>query len=272
MSSELLNLYTNATLPLNFTGLDRHLLEHYCNRHIDNLGKAFVGMPELVRIFNNDPKSLLRSRARLVKAGALIPITKGFPGQCSEFAVSKQFLLQHQQVTEESPVSRNRLLSKPQRVTAEADTSNPTVTDKSPSGYPIQENNKTKKQQEVCSYSSQFLELIPSKYRFSISGSILELLTSLEHKGTTFNAIKEVLPVAGWDSMNNPKAVVTQLLRDLAARPVRYTSERQPPKCANPDCDPVTRTFSYAVEMPGEGKTMTCPECNHFWVNKRNGY
>ena len=274
MSSEMLNLYTEATLPLSFTGLDRHLLEHYCNRHIDNLGKAFIGMPELVRIFNNDPKSLLRSRARLVKAGALIPITKGFPGQCSEFAVNKQFLLKHQQVTEELPVSRNRLPSKHQQVTLETITSNPTVTDMSPSSYPILENNKTKKQQEVSSYSSQLLELIPGKYRFSINGTILDLLNSLEHKGTSFNAIREVLPVEGWDSMNHPKAVVTQLLRDLVARPVRYTPESQPPKCANPDCDPVTRKLPYLVEIPsGNGATtMSCLDCNFYFVNKRNGY
>ena len=95
------------------------------------------------------------------------------------------------------PVSRNRLPSKPEQVTVETVTSDPTVTDRSPSSYPIQENNKTKKQQEVSSYSSQLLELIPGKYRFSISGTISELLSTLEHKGTSFNAVKEVLLVEG---------------------------------------------------------------------------
>jgi len=269
MSSELLNLYTDATLPQDFTGLDRHLLEHYCNRHIDNLGKAFVGMPELVRIFNCDDKSLLRSRRRLIKAGALIPITKGFPGQCSEFAVSRQFLLQHQQVTDGSPVSRNRLPSKPLQVTVKTVTSNPTVTDRSLSSYPIQENNKTKKQQGVSNYSSQLLELIPSKYKFSISGTIFELLSTLEHKGTSFKAIKEVLPLDGWDSMINPKAVVTQLLRDLVVRPPDYSMENKPTWCGK--CDEQTRKNNYTSPVPfGDGTmTMSCTDCNPYMVLKK---
>ena len=271
MSSEMLNLYTDATLPLNFTGLDRHLLEHYCNRHIDNLGKAFVGMPELVRIFNCDDKSLLRSRRRLVKAGALIPITKGFPGQCSEFAVNRHFLLQHKQVTDGLPVSRNRLPSKPEQVTVETVTSDPTVTDRSPSSYPIQENNKTKKQQEVSSYSSQLLELIPGKYRFSISGTISELLSTLEHKGTSFNAVKEVLPVEGWDSMISPKAVVTQLLRDLVARPPDYSMENKPTWCGK--CDEQKRTHEFLVPVPNGNGSMTksCTDCNPYMMLKKHG-
>jgi len=271
MSSELLNLYTDARLPLNFTGLDRHLLQHYCNRHIDNLGKAFIGMPELVRIFNCDDKSLLRSRRRLVKAGALIPITKGFPGQCSEFAVNRQFLLQHRQVADGLPVSRNRLPSKPKQVTVETVTSDPTVTDRSPSSYPIQENKITKKQQGVGSYSSQLLELIPGKYRFAIGGTISELLSMLEHKGTSFKAIKEVLPVEGWDSMISPKAVVTQRLRDLVARPPDYSMENKPTWCGK--CDEQKRTHEFLVPVPNGNGSMTksCTDCNPYMVLKKHG-
>jgi hypothetical protein len=116
------------------------------------------------------------------------------------------------------------------------------------------------------------LSFIPANKRFVISEEVKKLLNELEHTGTTLEAIEADFRTVAWDLIHNPKVFVTGRLRDLVARPVRYTSERQPPKCANPDCDPVTRTFTYAVEMPGEGKTMTCPECNHFWVNKRNGY
>jgi hypothetical protein len=269
MSSELLNLYTNATLPHDFTGLDRHLLEHYCNRHIDNLGKAFVGMPELVRIFNCDDKSLLRSRRRLIKAGALIPITKGFPGQCSEFAVSKKFLLEHQQVTDGLPVTRNRLPSKPEQVTVETVTSDPTVTDRSPSSYPRLENNKTKTQQ-VSSYSSKLLELIPGQYRFSLNATILDLLSMLEHKGTSFKAVEALLPVEGWDSMNSPKAVVTQLLRDLVARPPDYSMDNKPPWCGK--CDEETRKNNYTSPVPfGDGTmTLSCINCNPYMVLKKH--
>lgn len=269
MSSELLNLYTNATLPHNFTGLDRHLLEHYCNRHIDNLGKAFVGMPELVRIFNCEDKSLLRSRRRLVKAGALIPVTKGFPGQCSEFAVSKQFLLQHEQVTKGLPVSRNRLPNKPEQVTVKTVTSDPTVTDRSPSGYPILENNKTKKQQVVNSYSSKLIELIPGNKRFALNDAIKELLSTLERKGTSFNAIRAVLPVDSWGSIDNPKAFVTSVLRDLVTRPPDYSMENKPTWCGK--CDEQTRTHYYLVPVPnGDGAmTRSCTDCNPFMVLKK---
>lgn len=116
------------------------------------------------------------------------------------------------------------------------------------------------------------LSFIPANKRFAISEEVKKLLNELEHTGTTLEAIEADFGTVSWDSIHNPRVFVTSRLRDLVTRPVRYTFERQPPKCPNPDCDPVTRTFPYAVENPGEGKTMTCPECNHFWVNKRNGY
>jgi hypothetical protein len=274
MSFELLNLYTNATLPQNFTGLDRHLLEHYCNRHIDDLGKAFPDMHELVRVTGVAKTSVLRSRRRLVTDGALIQITKGYPGQQSEFAVSKEYLLEHQQVTEGLPITRNWSPVKPEQVTVKTVTSHPTVSDASLSGYPIQEHNKTKTQQAVSSYSSQLIELIPANKRFAINDTIKELLSTLEHKGTSINAIRAVLPVDSWESIVSPKAFVTSLLRDLVTRPVQYNATNRPPKCANPDCDEVTRTLPYRVSVPnGNGQTtQSCLECNHFWVNKRNGF
>ena len=116
------------------------------------------------------------------------------------------------------------------------------------------------------------LSFIPANKRFAITEEVKKLLNELEHTGTTLEAIEAEFRHDKWESITNPRVFVTGRLRDLVARPVRYTSERQPPKCSHPDCDPVTRTFPYAVENPGEGKTMTCPDCNHFWVNKRNGY
>jgi len=115
------------------------------------------------------------------------------------------------------------------------------------------------------------LSFIPANKRFVVSQEVKKLLNELEHTGTTLEAIEADFRTVAWDLILNPRVFVTSRLRDLVARPVLYTSERQPPKCSHPDCDPVTRKFPYAVEMPGEGKTMSCPDCNHFWVNKRNG-
>jgi hypothetical protein len=271
MSTKLLNLYTNATLPQNFTGLDRHLLEHYCNRQIDDLGKAFPGMPELVRIFNCDSKSLIRSRRRLIKAGALIPITRGFPGQCSEFAVNEKFLLDHQQVTDELPITRNRLPSKPRQVTLKAVTGNSMDTDRSPTSNPIQENNKTIKQQEVSDYWYQLIELIPGNKRFAHTPTILELLSTLKHKGTSFKVIRDAIETIPWGLVNNPSGWITKLLRDLETRPPVYDMENKPTWCGK--CDEPTRRLNEPVAIPnGNGSiTLDCITCHPTWVNKRLG-
>jgi hypothetical protein len=266
MSAELLNLYTNSLLPPEFTPLDRHLLEHYCNRQIDNLGKAFIGMSELVRITGCVHGSVLRSRARLKKAGVLIQVTKGYPGQCSEFRVSKEFLLNHQLVTEGLPVSRNKVTAQSQQITAVELTSNSGETHKSPSSYPIQENNKTKKQQG-SSYSLQLLEAIPLKYRFAITETIEELLLTLESQGTSFKAIEGALRTADWDGMRSPKAVVTQLLRDLATRVPDYSPENKPKWCGS--CNEETRKTDYPSPLPnGNGAiTYSCLACDPYMVS-----
>lgn len=271
MSSELLNLYTNATLPQYFTGLDRHLLEHYCNRHIDDLGKAFPDMKELVRVTGKTKTGVLRSRARLVKDGALIQITKGYPGQQSEFAVSRKYLLEHQQVTDGLPITRNWSPATPKQVTVKTVTSNPVVLDASPSGYPIQEHNKTKTQQAVNSYSSQLIELIPGNKRFAINDTIKELLSTLEHKGTSINAIRAILPVDSWESIDSPKAFVTSVLRDLVTRPPDYSMDNKPTWCGK--CDERSRTHEHFVPVPNGNGAMTqsCTDCNPFMVLKKLG-
>jgi hypothetical protein len=271
MSSELLNLYTNATLPQYFTGLDRHLLEHYCNRHIDDLGKAFPDMYELVRVTGVTKTGVLRSRARLVKDGALIQITKGYPGQQSEFAVSKDYLLQHQQVTDGLPITRNWSPDKSEQITVKAVTSHPTVSNASPSSYPIQEHNKTKKQQADSSYSSQLMELIPGNKRFALNDAINDLLSTLEHKGTSFNAIRAVLPVDSWESIDKPKAFVTSVLRDLVTRPPDYSMDNKPTWCGK--CDEYSRTHEHYVPLPNGNGAMTqsCTDCNPYMVLRKLG-
>lgn len=121
---------------------------------------------------------------------------------------------------------------------------------------------------------SSFLSFIPANKRFAISGEITKLLQELEHAGTTLEAVKAEIRGHDWERINNPRVFFTRLLRDLVARPVHHTSKRQPPKCSNPDCDPITRKLSYPVEIPhGDGaKTYYCLDCSYSAGNKRNGY
>ena len=118
------------------------------------------------------------------------------------------------------------------------------------------------------------LSFIPANKRFNVSDEIRKMLSELEHQGTTFQAIGDEFSKVNWDLIDNPRVFVLGRLRDLVARPVHYTPSNQPPKCANPDCDEKTRTLPYSVEVPnGNGQsTRSCLECNHYWVNKRNGF
>lgn len=274
MSVDLLNLYDTATLPQHFTSLDRHMLEHYCNKHIDALGKAFIPMPDLERIFNCDPKSILRSRARLVTEGALDQVTKGFPGQCSEFAVNRQWLLDHQQVTSQLPVSRNRSPRSNQQVTAQPPTGNPKVTDRSLESYPIQEHKNTKTQQQV-GYSQQLQNLINTRLTrdktFTLTKEQTQLCSELEYKGTSFKAIAEAwesVPVA---EQNSPGGWLLSVLRKLVACEPDWSMDNLPPKCADQDCGE-DRTLSYRYEIPGgKGSTTNqCPVCNPYALRRRS--
>jgi hypothetical protein len=121
---------------------------------------------------------------------------------------------------------------------------------------------------------SSTLSFIPANKRFAISEDIKKLLKELEHRGTTLEAIEAEFSRDRWESIHSPKVIVTGRLRDMVARPVQYSATDRPPKCANPDCDEETRTLPYPVPVPnGNGQeTYTCLECNHFWVNKRNGF
>jgi hypothetical protein len=147
---------------------------------------------------------------------------------------------------------------------------------KSPSGgnqvHPYKDYKYYKSSKEDLFITS--LSFIPANKRFAISEEVKKLLIELEHTGTTLEAIEADFRTVAWDLIQNPRVFVTGRLRDLVTRPVLYTSERQPPKCNNPDCDPTTRKLSYPIEIPnGNGaRTYSCPDCNYSSVNKRNGY
>lgn len=273
MSVDLLNLYDTATLPQHFTSLDRHMLEHYCNKHIDELGKAFIPMPDLERIFNKHPKSILRSRARLIAEGALIQVTKGFPTQCSEFAVNRQWLV-NRQVTAQLPVSRNRSPRGNQQVTAQPPTGNQQVTNRSLESYPIQEHKKTRKQQGV-SYSQQLQFLIntklPREKTFTLTKEQTQLCSELEYKGTSFKAVAEAWGALPFADQNSPSGWLLTVLRDLVTRESDWSMDNLPPKCADLDCGD-DRTLPYRYEIPnGKGATTNqCPKCNPYALRRRS--
>ncbi len=136
---------------------------------------------------------------------------------------------------------------------------------------PYRDNKYYKSSKEDLFNSS--LSFIPAKSRFSIPKELHLLLEELEHRGTTLETIRDDFSQVNWGAIDNPKAFVLVRLRDLMARPVLYTATNKPPKCANEDCDEESRTLPYPVSVPnGNGQTTkSCLECNHYWVNKRNG-
>jgi hypothetical protein len=121
---------------------------------------------------------------------------------------------------------------------------------------------------------SSVLSFIPASSRFSVTKELRSLVEELEHRGTTLEVIRGEFSQVNWNAIDNPKLFVLGRLRDLMARPVKYTEVTRPTKCANSECDEKTRTLAYAVPVPnGNGmRTQSCLECSVYWVNKKNGY
>lgn len=137
---------------------------------------------------------------------------------------------------------------------------------------PYKDNKNNKSSNEDLFKTS--LSFIPANKRFRVPDEMRNMLSELEHQGTTFQAIGDEFSKVNWDLIDNPRVFVLGRIRDLVARPVQYTAKNPPPKCDNPECDEETRTLPYSVEVPnGNGQTTkSCLECNHYWVNKRNGF
>lgn len=273
MSAELLRLYEKATLPLHFTGLDRHLLEHYCNKHIDELGKAILPMRDLVRIFNVADKSLLRSRRRLIEAGALIQVTKGYPDQASEFTVSREFFLAHTQVTDQLPVSRNKSPLRNRQVAPQYPTGNNSVTNASPTSNPIQEYKNTKQQVSsdyVIMFNNFISKELQTTKQFKADPKLVILLDSLKDKGFSFKAIASAIEAIGQPTIDNPKAFALKRLETLLeAQPDWNMTDNKPPYCG--ECDPDTRQVNYRYEIPSNPRGQTvneCPKCNPYALRR----
>ena len=122
-----------------------------------------------------------------------------------------------------------------------------------------------------CDYWYQLIELIPGSKRFAHTPTILELLSTLKHKGTSFKVIKDAIETIPWHSVNNPSGWITKLLRDIEARPPVYDMENKPTWCGK--CDEPTRRLNEPVAIPnGNGAiTFDCIDCHPVMVNKRLG-
>lgn len=183
--------------------------------------------------------------------------------QC--YRVNMTRLMELGRVENSPPTPTNRVELKPVLGGTESETGGTQV-------HPYKEYKYYKSSKEDLFNSS--LSFIPATKRFAVSKELHNLLEELEHRGTTLEAIEAEFSRVDWNSIDNPRVFLLGRLRDLVARPVQYTATNRPPKCANPDCDEESRTLPYPVEVPnGNGQTTrSCLECNHYWVNKRNGF
>jgi hypothetical protein len=186
-------------------------------------------------------------------------------GLRQNYSVNMNRILELGRVEISTPTLDNRVENKAPLGVTDSDTGSTPV-----DPYKYNKNNKSSRDDLF----SNFQLSLPAHKRFSFDLEVSNQLKNLEHRGTTLEAIQDDLRLVAWDSITNPKAFVISRLRDIEARPIRFSADSPPPKCLNPECDQERRTLSKPVEVPlGNGATtIYCLECNHHWVNKRNGY
>jgi len=291
MSWKEVQLLRTANLPKSLTTLDRLVLFFYADAYWPKLGKAILPGHELDRLTGVHSKSNERSRGRLVRLGALIRITKGFPGQASEYAVSEKWLQQYQ-VTDRLPNSRNRKQQPGDRnsdsyqdVAPELPTGNSTATDKLPDSYSILKDQETKirKDKELVSNFQLQPKSAPTRInverwqvvtaqmpsnvkRLIDPGANYErLLDELVRQGWKLPAVADRLGRTKWGNAGKCGAILDYVLRELAgvARPRQDDS---PPWCERDGCDPLTRTWVEPSSRSDGSMTHNCPQCHRLEV------
>jgi hypothetical protein len=133
---------------------------------------------------------------------------------------------------------------------------------------------KQNKQLQDGSYIDEIEKFISTKLPLSranlLSMKNRDLLLELEHKGTSLSVIKGEIEAVGALSINNPNAFISARLEGILRRPMSYSWDALPPKCANPVCND-QRKLPYAYEIesnpPGK-KTMECPDCHPSALNR----
>lgn len=93
------------------------------------------------------------------------------------------------------------------------------------------------------------------------------LFNELERKGTSKEAIREHLRANSWNGIEKPGGIVDTLLRQLLAIRSAKGEPTRPIWCG--ECDETTRKVLYAWDIPGGGKTFSCPTCSFFAMTLR---
>lgn len=267
-------------MPTSLTPLDGLVLYVHADAHQDKLGKAILPMRELIERFNYHPKSLERSRGRLVKVGALVRVTKGYEDQASEYAVSEEFLLAHQ-VTPRLRVSRNKRTSGSQVVTRELYGSNVMDTDTLPDGYPILKDEQTNKRKDQELVSSSQIQPKSATTRINaqrwqvVTGELPKdvlrcitpnsysenLLDQAITNGYSPSHLRRHFGSMTWGNSHDIGGLFISELRKFAgvANPRQDAS---PPWCGEDGCDPITRTWLQASPRDDGSMTNNCPQCH----------
>lgn len=234
MSTRFLTLLNTLEYPPEWKPSDRHLFTLYCNFHNDEKGKAFPPLTYLTNITGLADKSVSRSRKRLIASGALIPITRAYPGRQAEHAVSELWLRANQQVTNRLPIIENELPASAEQVTVEVITGNPQSLNEFPASYPKRINALTETNEVSGSvWIERFENLIRSSLpkhlaeRINPGAEIEHLLDELQAKGISDTQIKNALVVHNWGGITG--SGYTQVIKKLQAlRSVRVVDKRAP--------------------------------------------
>jgi len=260
----------------------------HADAHQDKLGKAILPGYDLQRRTGCHAKSVDRSRGRLVKAGALIRITKGYEDQASEYAISEKFLLAHQ-VTDRLPLSRNKKKKGYQDVAPELPGSNTTDTDKLPDGYPILKNEQTNKRKDDEFVSKFQLKPKSAPTRINVerwqvvSGELpKDVLRCITPNSYSENLLDQAITNGyspshlrrhygrmTWGNSHDIGGLFISELRKFAGidKPGQDDST---PWCEEEGCDRETRTWSDpSMRSSGGRRTHNCLKCHPMESNER---
>ena len=234
MSTKFLTLLNTLEYPPEWKPSDRHLFTLYCNFHNDEKGKAFPPLTYLTNITGLADKSVSRSRKRLIASGALIQITRAFPGRQAEHAVSELWLRANQQVTHRLPIIENELPASAEQVTVEVITGNPQSLNEFPASYPKRSNAFNETNEVSGSVSiERFNNLIRSSLpkhlaeRINPGAELNQLLDELQAKGITDTQIRNALAVHNWGGITGSGYLqVIGVLNRLKS--VKVANKREP--------------------------------------------
>lgn len=278
MSNRIYESFLKSGLPLrpdgkSYSPTAYNIYRTICYRYDEKKGYAYPGEEALLLATGVSRQSVNRAVKELKNGGVLAQISKGYRNQRAEYAPifhvnllaesdkpslhiregNESSLLDKRDNLEDKKGKENALNESSKHVTISLSSS------------------KSSKREDLF---RTVLSFVPTAKRFIPGDELIALVEELEHRGTSLQAIEAHFRPHNLNLINNPEAFITKELRNLVALPVRYSADHRPPKCANPECDEETRTLPYPVEVPnGNGQTTrSCLECNHYWVNKRNGF